>query len=71
MYRGLCGRTCRVAKKGNGEMDKANVKKGAGIASLLLSILAWLGQKYEWFTAKTNDGLNALAVMCGAVATFA
>jgi len=51
-------------------MDKANMRKGAGIVSLVLGVLAWLGDRYAWFTAKTSEGLNALSLTFGAVATF-
>lgn len=52
-------------------MEKSNVKKGAGIISLVLGLFAWLGDKYAWFSAKVTETLNVLSLAFGAVTTFA
>ena len=52
-------------------MSGSDVKKGAGIAGLVLGILAWLGERYEWCSAKTAEVLKALSFLFGVVATLA
>jgi hypothetical protein len=52
-------------------MNSSDVKKGAGVVSLMLGIVAWLGEKSSWFSQKVADALNFLSLGFGAVATFA
>jgi hypothetical protein len=52
-------------------MNRSQVKKTAGIASLVLGILGWLGQKFQWFTVKVTDTLSFLSLALGLVATTA
>lgn len=52
-------------------MNRSDVKKGAGVVSLVLGIVAWLGEKYAWFSERMADALNFLSLGFGAVATFA
>lgn len=46
-------------------------KKFVGAVSLVLGLFAWLGEKLGWITAKVSDGLTAVSLGLGALATFA
>lgn len=52
-------------------MSKSDVKKTAGVASLVLGVLGWLGQKFQWFSGRVTDTMSFLSLALGFVATAA
>jgi hypothetical protein len=51
-------------------MDRNGAKKGAGVASFILGLLAWLGEKFAWFPAKATEAMNVLSLGLGGFAAF-
>lgn len=49
----------------------ASARRDFGIASLLLGLIAWLGEKYGMITKQVADCINGASLVAGAIATFA
>jgi hypothetical protein len=52
------------------EPMSASSSRNVGIASLLLGLFAWLGEKFGLITAKVADVMTAASLVTGAIATF-
>lgn len=60
-----------MGRKEEEDMEKSTVKKGASVVSLLLGLLAWLGEKFGWISDQAAELLTVGSLASGAVATFA
>jgi hypothetical protein len=61
----------RAERREKRVLSKSDVKKIAGVASLVLGVLGWLGQKFQWFASKVTDSMSFLSFALGLVATAA
>lgn len=50
---------------------QASSKKFLGVASLLLGLFAWLGEKFGLITQRTADWANFGSAVTGAIVAFA
>ena len=50
---------------------QSSTRKALGVASLLLGLFAWLGEKLGLITRRTSDWLNFGSAATGVIATFA
>ncbi len=50
---------------------QASSKKILGVASLLLGLFAWLGEKFGLITQRTADWANFGSAVTGAIVAFA
>jgi hypothetical protein len=48
----------------------ASSRKNLGIASLVLGLIAWLGEELGLITKKVADVMNFASMVAGAAATF-
>ncbi len=49
----------------------SSARKDFGIASLVLGLVAWLGEKLGWITKQVADWITGASLVAGAIATFA
>jgi hypothetical protein len=50
---------------------QASTKKAVGVASLLLGLLAWLGERFGLITERVSDWASFGSLVTGVIATFA
>jgi hypothetical protein len=50
---------------------QASSRKALGVASLLLGLFAWLGERLGLITQRTSDWLNLGSAAAGLIAAFA
>jgi hypothetical protein len=63
-------RSLRISE-GKEALMSAQVRKVVGAASLILGLIAWLGEKFGLITRQAADWANFGSAVAGLVATFA
>jgi hypothetical protein len=58
-------------REGRESSVQASTKKAVGVASLLLGLLAWLGERFGLITERVSDWASFGSLVTGVIATFA